>query len=80
MRAARYLRCHGLQLAEALAQQLDIAEDLAERESRHHVNFVRRPNPGFTMAAWSWAKGNPLHTVLRDSELAPGDLSAGAVS
>ena len=61
-------------LAEALAQQLDIAEDLAERESRHHVNFVRRPNPGFTMAAWSWAKGNPLHTVLRDSELAPGDF------
>ena len=61
-------------LAQALADQLDLAEDLAERESRHHVNFVRLPNAGFTMAAWSWAKGNPLHAVLRDSDLAPGDF------
>ncbi len=61
-------------LRAALVDQLDLAEDLAERESRHHVNFVRLPNPGFSMAAWSWAMGNPLHTVLRDSELAPGDF------
>ena len=61
-------------LRAALEDQRDLAEDLAERESRHHVNFVRLPNPGFSMAAWSWAMGNPLHTVLRDSELAPGDF------
>ena len=47
-------------LRAALAEQLDLAADLAERESRHHVNFVRQPNPGFSMAAWSWAHGNDL--------------------
>ena len=61
-------------LRAALADQLEIADELAEREGRHHVNFVRQPNPGFTMAAWHWAKGDPLHTVLRESDLAPGDF------
>lgn len=61
-------------LRAALEDQLEIADELAEREGRHHVNFVRQPNAGFTMAAWHWAKGDPLHTVLRESDLAPGDF------
>ncbi|MFZ1653765.1 MAG: hypothetical protein WAT42_10280, partial [Candidatus Nanopelagicales bacterium] len=28
----------------------------------------------FSSAAWGWASGKPLHTVLRDNELAPGDF------
>ncbi len=61
-------------LRAALADQLEIADELAQREGRHHIDFVRQPNAGFTMAAWHWAKGDPLHTVLRESDLAPGDF------
>lgn len=61
-------------LRAALAEQEEIADELAERESRHHLSFVREPNAGFSSAAWGWASGKPLHTVLRDNELAPGDF------
>lgn len=61
-------------LHAALEDQLEIANELAEREGRHHLDFVRQPNPGFTMAAWHWSKGDPLHIVLRESDLAPGDF------
>lgn len=61
-------------LRAALAEQFEIADDLAEREARHRVSFVRQPNPGFSLAAWHWARGDALHTVLGEGDLAPGDF------
>ncbi|MFT6564823.1 MAG: ATP-dependent RNA helicase HelY [Actinomycetes bacterium] len=61
-------------LRAALADQSELAIELAERESNHHLDFTRAPNAGFSMAAFEWAKGEPLNVVLRESELAPGDF------
>ncbi len=61
-------------LRMALDEQERIAEELAERESRHRLGFIREPNAGFTNAAWAWAEGHTLNNVLRDSDLAPGDF------
>lgn len=61
-------------LRAALADQTELALELAERESNHHVDFTRQPNAGFSMAAYEWVEGEPLNVVLRESELAPGDF------
>ncbi len=61
-------------LRAALADESELAIELAERESNHHLDFTRQPNAGFSMAAFEWVKGEPLHVVLRESELAPGDF------
>lgn len=59
---------------QALEEQLEVATELAEVESSHKLNFIRRPNNGFSLAAYDWADGNSLATVLRNSELAAGDF------
>jgi ATP-dependent RNA helicase HelY len=61
-------------LRDAIADQEDLADELAERESRHRLSFVREPNAGFSNAAWEWAQGDALDSVLRGSDLAPGDF------
>lgn len=61
-------------LRMALTEQFDVATELAELESAHKVNFIRRPNNGFSQAAYDWANGHSLATVLRNSELPAGDF------
>jgi len=61
-------------LRYALEEQELIAEELAERESKNKLAFVRAPHPGFSNAAWAWADGDPLHLVLTENDLAPGDF------
>lgn len=51
-----------------------LADELAERESRHRLKFIRQPNTGFVNAAYGWAAGLELDEVLRENGLAPGDF------
>ncbi len=47
---------------------------LTDVESRHKVTSTREPDPGFAAPLWRWAQGQPLETVLRESDLSPGDF------
>jgi len=47
---------------------------LTDVESRHRVTSTREPDPGFAAPVWRWAQGQPLETVLRESDLGPGDF------
>jgi ATP-dependent RNA helicase HelY len=48
---------------------------LADLEGRHKVELLREPDPGFATAAWNWASGASLATVLTgDDEMTAGDF------
>ncbi|MBV9292289.1 MAG: RNA helicase, partial [Frankiales bacterium] len=38
------------------------------------LDFLREPDLGFARTAWSWARGQSLDDVLRESDQAPGDF------
>ncbi len=57
----------------ALSEMDDLWADLREVETRAGVQFLRRPDPGFTWAVWRWAGGATLESVLGDDP----DLTAG---
>ena len=59
---------------EALEATLDVWSELTEVESRHRLDTLRRPDPGFAWAAYQWASGAPLHQVLTGAEMLPGDF------
>lgn len=52
--------------------------ELESIESDHGLSFIREPDFGFAWAAFRWAKGHTLDSVLRDgaggAELAAGDF------
>ena len=48
--------------------------ELEEIESAHQVDFLREPDSGFALAAWRWARGDQLHTVLEESGMPAGDF------
>ncbi|PVG83903.1 RNA helicase [Nocardioides gansuensis] len=43
-------------------------------EKDHRLDFLREPDLGFTWAAWRWAEGDELDTVLGATDLAAGDF------
>ncbi len=48
---------------------------LSATEERAKVDFLRKPDAGFTWAAWRWASGDPLERVLgEDNDLTAGDF------
>ena len=49
--------------------------ELSEEEARQRVSFLRRPDSGFSWAAWRWASGAALEEVLsEDPDLTAGDF------
>ncbi len=46
--------------------------DTLERE--HHLDFLRRPDPGFAWTAFRWAEGDDLDDVLVATDLTAGDF------
>ncbi|SEE82782.1 DEAD/DEAH box helicase [Jiangella alba] len=59
---------------DVLAEMVRLWGDLDHVESTHRLDFLREPDLGFTHAAWRWASGHQLDSVLRDAELAAGDF------
>ena len=48
--------------------------ELTKLEGDHHLDFLRQPDPGFAWAAYRWAEGDELDSVLNDVDLAAGDF------
>ena len=49
--------------------------DAVERDNR--VDFLREPDLGFAWAAYRWAKGHDLDSVLLESDMTAGDFVRG---
>jgi ATP-dependent RNA helicase HelY len=62
------------QVRDVIAQTTTIWADLRELESEERVHFLREPDLGFVWAAFRWASGGRLDSVLRDVDLAAGDF------
>jgi superfamily II RNA helicase len=61
-------------VVERLAALSELAGDLRSDERRVGLRRTRRPDPGLARAVMSWAKGANLDSVLRETEVAPGDF------
>jgi ATP-dependent RNA helicase HelY len=59
---------------DVLAQMVKLWGDLDALERDHRLDFLREPDFGFALAAWQWASGVGLATVLGDSDLTAGDF------
>ncbi|MBA3742129.1 DEAD/DEAH box helicase [Sporichthya sp.] len=59
---------------ETLADMVRVWGDLERVEKRHRLDFLRQPDLGFVWAAYRWANGKGLETVLRDADLTAGDF------
>ncbi|PZF84619.1 DEAD/DEAH box helicase [Jiangella anatolica] len=59
---------------DVLAEMVRLWGDLDHVESTHRLDFLREPDLGFTHAAWRWASGHQLDSVLREADLAAGDF------
>ncbi|MFC3687659.1 DEAD/DEAH box helicase [Aquipuribacter hungaricus] len=67
-------RLPGRGTAEAWTDTVRAWSALTDLEADHRVPPTREPDPGFAAPVWRWAQGQPLETVLRESDLSPGDF------
>ena len=59
----------------ALAEMDRMWTVLGQAETDAGVQFLRRPDPGFSWAVWRWAGGAPLEEVLNsENDLTAGDF------
>jgi ATP-dependent RNA helicase HelY len=56
-----------------LAEMVSVWRELDTIEKQHRLAFGREPDVGFAWAAYAWAQGQPLESVL-DPDLTPGDF------
>jgi ATP-dependent RNA helicase HelY len=60
---------------EALAATVRTWDDLDQLEKDNELSFLRAPDLGFAWAAYRWARGARLESVLAESpDLTPGDF------
>jgi ATP-dependent RNA helicase HelY len=59
---------------DVIAETWSLWSELRELESEERVYFLREPDAGFVWAAFRWASGGRLDSVLRDVDLAAGDF------
>ena len=59
---------------DVISETSSIWSELRELESEERVHFLREPDAGFAWAAFRWASGGRLDSVLRDVDLAAGDF------
>jgi ATP-dependent RNA helicase HelY len=71
---ARSPRIPGGAVKGAIGQMVRLWGELTKLESDHHLDFLRQPDPGFAWAAYRWAEGDELDSVLTDVDLAAGDF------
>ncbi|NDL56086.1 DEAD/DEAH box helicase [Phytoactinopolyspora mesophila] len=62
------------QVRDVLKRMVQLWSDLDSLESDHRLDFLREPDFGFADAAWRWASGHRLDTVLSNAGLAAGDF------
>jgi ATP-dependent RNA helicase HelY len=58
----------------ALREMGRIGRELEVLERGHGLRFLRDLDTGFSRAAWEWADGSELATVLLDLDVTPGDF------
>ena len=61
-------------VAERLRALEAMADDLRAEERRHGLRRTRRPDPGLARSVVAWAQGGLLSSVLRHTDVAPGDF------
>lgn len=61
-------------LNDALDDLFDIADDVAEVETRFGTQAAKRPALGFVRLAYAWAAGESLHEILNESDITAGDF------
>jgi ATP-dependent RNA helicase HelY len=59
---------------DVLADMVRTWAQLDQLEKDHRLSFLREPDLGFAWAAWRWASGARLETVLSEVELGAGDF------
>ncbi len=59
---------------EVLGEMVRLWGDLDALEKEHRLDFLREPDLGFAHAAWRWASGHRLESVLTEAELTAGDF------
>ena len=57
-----------------LTETVRLWAELSALEAEEKVSFLREPDLGFAYAAFRWASGHRLESVLRDADLAAGDF------
>ncbi|MGL5827524.1 MAG: DEAD/DEAH box helicase [Nocardioides sp.] len=58
----------------AMTETMRVSRELAALERQHGLDFLREPDPGFAWAAYRWAVGDDLDSVLSGVDLAAGDF------
>ncbi len=61
-------------VSEVLTETVRLWAELSALEAEEKVSFLREPDLGFAYAAFRWASGHRLESVLRDADLAAGDF------
>jgi ATP-dependent RNA helicase HelY len=61
-------------IRDVLGQMVRLWGDLDSLEKDHHLDFLREPDFGFANAAWRWASGHRLESVLTEADLTAGDF------
>jgi ATP-dependent RNA helicase HelY len=59
---------------DVLGEMVRLWGDLDTLEKEHRLDFLREPDLGFAHAAWRWASGHRLESVLTDADLTAGDF------
>ena len=67
-------RLPSLAVQDALQRMHRRWSELTDLEDRHHLTFLREPDPGFALVAHRWASGHRLDEVLTEADLTAGDF------
>ncbi|HET8959992.1 DEAD/DEAH box helicase [Nocardioides sp.] len=67
-------RIPGGAVKAAIGQMVRLWGELRRLEGDHHLDYLRQPDPGFAWAAYRWAEGDELDSVLTEVDLAAGDF------
>ena len=59
---------------DVLGEMVRLWGDLDALEKEHRLDFLREPDLGFANAAWRWASGHRLESVLTEADLTAGDF------
>ena len=71
---ARSPRVPGGATGASIDATMRLWAELEALQKDHHLDFLRRPDPGFAWAAFRWAEGDDLDDVLSGIDLPAGDF------
>ena len=67
-------RIPGGRVRDRIGEMVRLWGDLDSLEKDHRLDFLREPDLGFAWAAYRWAEGDDLDSVLDATDLAAGDF------